>query len=785
MNWTTIFLIFQREVRDQLRDRRMLFMMFVLPLLLYPLMGLSFLQLAQFLQEHPARVLIVGNPELPDYPALLETAPPEKNEKTARQIFSQEWLKGARHSAPFTVITNSTSEFLAKAPNPPELPEQPTAADLEAIDQAIKEHAKEIVDAEQVEVVLVFPADFAQQLHDFKAWLIAHKNGENPGEKAPTLPHPRIYGNTAKEKSQLAQYRVHEVLNHWQQAIGQKHLSDSMVPVDVLRPFEIDAVELAGEQQKEAAAWSKILPMMLILWALTGAFYPAIDLCAGEKERGTLETLLCSPAEREEIVTGKMLTVMLFSLLTSLFNLLSVGATGLFVMGQLGGMAGGLPALGMPPVSTLAWMALALIPISVLFSALCVALASYARSNKEGQYYLMPLMMTVLPLVLLPMNPAMDLTLGNSLIPISGLMLLLRSLLEGEYARILPYIVPVLLVTATCCWIAVRWAVDQFNREDVLFRESERFDLRLWLRHLLLDKNETPSIGMALACVVIMFIAKFFLEPVLGAQLNPAALGVVPSFVATMLCIQLGIMLLPAVLMAVLLTTKPLKTLLLTQTKPLAVLLAVVLAMVLHPMSFVLGEMLQHLYPISNKMKDALEGFSDTFAQIPLGLRLLLIAVVPAICEELAFRGFILSGLRHWGSRRRAIILTAVFFGFLHGVLQQSLNATILGLVLGYIAVKSNSIWPCIAYHFTNNALQVLHSEYAKVELAPDWYAWMLQPPLNPELGSPMLFQPSIIVIGILCAGVILAWFGRLPLQRTREEVRWDQINENRTLEMT
>lgn len=785
MNWTTIFLIFQREVRDQLRDRRMLFMMFVLPLLLYPLMGLSFLQLAQFLQEHPARVLIIGNPMLPEYPALLETVPPEKNEKHERQIFSPEWLKDARHKAPFTVLTHSESEFLAKAPNPPDLPEMPTAADQAAIDDAIKQHAKEIVDAEQVEVVLVFPPDFAAQLTDFKVWLIAHKNGENKGEKAPQLPRPRIYGNTAKEKSQLAQFRVHEVLNRWQTAIGQKHLSDSMVPVDVLRPFEIEAVELAGVQQKEAANWSKILPMMLILWALTGAFYPAIDLCAGEKERGTLETLLCSPAEREEIVTGKMLTVMLFSLLTSLFNLLSVGATGLFVMGQLGEMAGGLPSLGMPPISTLAWMALALIPISVLFSALCVALASYARSNKEGQYYLMPLMMTVLPLVLLPMNPAMDLTLGNSLIPISGLMLLLRSLLEGEYARILPYIVPVLMVTATCCWIAVRWAVDQFNREEVLFRESERFDLRLWLRHLFHEKNETPTIGMALACVVIMFIAKFFLEPVMAARLNPATMGVVPYFAAMVLCTQLLIMFIPAVLMAVVLTTKPLKTLLLLPTRPLAIVLAVVLAFVLHPTSFVLGEMLQHLYPVSSQMQELIKGFESTYTQVPLWLAITLMALVPAICEELAFRGFILSGLRHWGSRRRAIILSAVFFGFLHGMLQQSLNAVILGLALGYIAVKANSLWPCIAFHFSNNALKLLHGEFATVEKAPDWFAWMLQPPLNPEPGSAMLFQPTIIVIGILAAGVILAWFGRLPLQRTREEVRWDQINENRTLEMT
>jgi sodium transport system permease protein len=778
MNWTTILLIFQREVRDQLRDRRMLFMMFVLPLLLYPLMGLSFLQLAQFLQEHPARVLIVGNPVLPDYPALLE------QDEKGRALFAQEWLKEASHKAPFAVTPNTQREFLAKAANTPDLPEMPTPEEQTAIDEAIKQHAKELVDAEQIEVVLVFPPDFAQQLQDFQAWLLAHKRGENPGVKAPPLPSPRIYGNTAKAKSQLAQLRVYEVLNRWQTAIGQKHLNDSMVPIDVLRPLEIEAVELAGEQQKEAANWSKILPMMLILWALTGAFYPAIDLCAGEKERGTLETLLCSPAEREEIVTGKMLTVMLFSLLTSLFNLISVGATGLFVMGQLGD-AQGLSKLGMPPAASLAWMALALIPVSILFSALCVALASYARSNKEGQYYLMPLMMTVLPLVLLPMNPAMDLTLGNALIPISGLMLLLRSLLEGEYARILPYLVPVLLVTATCCWIAVRWAVDQFNREDVLFRESERFDLRLWLRHLFLDKKETPSIGMALACVILMFIAKFFLEPVFATRLSPATLGTVPYFAAMVLCTQLLIMFLPAVVMALVFTTKPLKTLLLLPTRPLAVLLAVVLAVVLHPTSFVLGEMLQHLYPVSTQMQELLKGFESTYKQVPLWLAITLIAVVPAICEELAFRGFILSGLRHWGSRRRAIILSAVFFGFLHGMLQQSLNAVILGLVLGYIAVKANSLWPCIAFHLTNNALKLLHGEFATVEKAPDWFAWMLQPPLNAEPGSAMLFQPTIIVIGILAAGVILAWFGRLPLQRTREEALWDQINENRTLEMT
>ncbi len=72
-----------------------------------------------------------------------------------------------------------------------------------------------------------------------------------------------------------------------------------------------------------------------MIWALTGAFYPAIDLCAGEKERGTLETLLSSPAQRSEIVTGKLLTVMLFSIATSVLNLVSMGLTGALVISHL------------------------------------------------------------------------------------------------------------------------------------------------------------------------------------------------------------------------------------------------------------------------------------------------------------------------------------------------------------------------------------------------------------------------------------------------------------------
>ncbi len=219
-------------------------------------------------------------------------------------------------------------------------------------------------------------------------------------------------------------------------------------------------------------------------------------------------------------MTGKLFTVMLFSLMTSLLNLLSMAVTGDLVISHLPGSGGEAVHLGMPPFVSQLWLILALIPVSALFSALCIALASFARSTKEGQYYLMPLVLVTLPLVILPMGPGMELNLGNSLIPLTGLVLLLRSLLEGNYLAALPYAPIVVAVTLLCCLMAVRWAVEQFNKESVLFRESERLDVGLWLRHLLRDRGDTPSVSEAFFCAVLILLVRFFMTFAMHAPIH-------------------------------------------------------------------------------------------------------------------------------------------------------------------------------------------------------------------------------------------------------------------------
>ena len=179
--------------------------------------------------------------------------------------------------------------------------------------------------------MLVFPHGFEERLSDVRR---AHRSER---EATPTrhgvFPSRIILYNSADDKSQLAQLRVEQILRRWRNA---DHAREPRSPATCRsrrrRRSSCGRATSRETQQQQAAVWSKVLPFFVFIWALTGAFYPAVDLCAGEKERGTLETLLTSPALRREIVWGKLLTVMTFSIATAMLNLGSLGITGKFVI---------------------------------------------------------------------------------------------------------------------------------------------------------------------------------------------------------------------------------------------------------------------------------------------------------------------------------------------------------------------------------------------------------------------------------------------------------------------
>ena len=769
MNFSNVKLIFFREVRDQLRDRRTLFMIAVLPILLYPLLGMSFFQISQFMHEQSTSVLIVGARDLADLPPLVE------NQRFTRELFGDP-DRVPEHDRGRAEDNEDKRSGKMRLLELHFAPAEPRGDARKMPDQ--RAEARRAVQLGKYDAALYFPPDFAQQMEEFQQAIgrrFEQANRENEDKPAaagrfPPWPRPEIIFTTASEKSQLAFVRLSRVLDRWNKKLVEKNLIAAGMPVSAARPLGLDTSDLAEESgYRGAALWSKIFPVLLLLWAMTGAFYPAIDLCAGEKERGTLETLLSSPAERSEIVMGKLLTIMLFSMVTAALNLVSIALTGWLLLSSI--PAGSLPQLGLPPLLAPLWLALALVPISALFAALCLALAALARSTKEGQYYLMPLLLITMPLAVLPMAPGVELNLGNSLIPVTGLVLLLRSALEGGYWQALQFLPVVVVVTLAACMLAIRWAVDQFNSESVLFRESERLDVGLWFRHLFRDRQLTPGAGGALFCGVLILLVGFFIS---FAMKLPTDFG---SLARSFLTSQLVVIAMPALLMTIMFTKSARQTLLLARPARFTIPAAVALAVVLHPAVNTLKIVVLHLYPVTEEVAAALKELQEIIAQAPFWQVVLVLAVVPAICEELAFRGFILSGFRHLGHKRRAIIYSAVFFGVTHTILQQQLVACLLGVVIGFIAVQTGSILPCVVFHLTHNTLTLATTRITP-KLLDRWP--VVKPLFSSEEAGGYAFHWQVVVASVVASAVILFWFSLIPYRKSAEEELQEAIGEGR-----
>ena len=716
VRWLNVWIIFRREVRDQVRDRRTLFMIFVLPILLYPMLSIGVLKLQEAFGQQQRTVLVVGAEYLPETPALLNA----EGDGFAPELFDTD----AEAAKLKVTVQKSEGRWLDA------------------------KYRKERLRSGVADTILPIPADLRQRLATIEA------------ERLP------INYDSTDEQSQDSYLRLKEVLSRWKEAVVANRRERDKLPPSYTDPFQIKADDAAGAAEQGVTLWAKLFPFLLVMMSLTGAFYPAIDLCAGEKERGTMETLLISPASRAEIVLGKFFTVMLASVMSALLNILSMGLTGIQLARQLGSMKVGDSdhlAVGLaPPTLTSAfWMILLLIPLAVFFSAICLALAVLARSMKEGQYYMTPLYLVCLPLIFLTLAPGIELNLFYSLVPVTGVSLLLRALILGDYAVAWRFFLPVLVPTVVYGAVALRWAIDQFQREDVLFREAERFDIRSWVRHLLRDKEPTPNGGEALFCFALMLTLAWFLLQYLAT--NPDLANSVKAMAGG----QVAFILTPPLAMAVLLTASPRRTLRLYWPQTKYLVLGVGLALALNPLVNELRPIVESLFPISQVVEDAL---SQMMKNVPsVGVAILLFAAIPAVCEELAFRGFILTGLEHGHRTRSAILLSALLFGFMHVLLslfQQLFNATLLGLVLGLLAVRSRSVLPGILFHFINNALGVVMGTLAS-EPGHRWIGlWLYRNP------TQQLYHWWWAALGAVVSALLLAWLWQSGTEAPAREGR-------------
>lgn len=279
-----------------------------------------------------------------------------------------------------------------------------------------------------------------------------------------------IYGG--EMKSEFAAANIESFLKEYRDSVATERLVANHLPGELLKPFAVKRQNIAPPEKEAGAILGGIIAYMLILMCLNGAMHPAIDLTAGEKERGTMETILSSPVSRTHLVLGKFLLVMTASLITAVLLMFSVSVSSKVLQksGALNQMADEgepMPQLSLGPAAAASVIVMA-VPLSVLFSAGLFTIALFAKSHKEAQSYIAPLMFLVVIPAVSAMLPGVELTPKLAIVPLLNVSLLCKELITGEYHW--NYII--LIFVSTCVYAAgaLYLAVKMFQRESVLFR---------------------------------------------------------------------------------------------------------------------------------------------------------------------------------------------------------------------------------------------------------------------------------------------------------------------------
>jgi sodium transport system permease protein len=600
-----------------------------------------------------------------------------------------------------------------------------------------------LIQDEEIELVQVGDPEEAIRADSVQAVAVV---GGGEGEDASQ--DVTILFDAANDRSQRGRQVLSAALRSWGDTLLERRIQARGLPSGFAHPLAVADSSIARPEELGGYALGRFLPMLLIMMTLLGAFYPAIDLAAGEKERGTLETLLTAPVPAGQIVAGKFVTVATVGVVAAGLNLISMLLTFQTGMFQI---TAALDVEFSLPWSSVAIIFATLIPLAVLFGALFLGIAVRSRSFKEAQNALTPVYMLVIVPALVPLFPGIDFSALLAVVPVAGVALFFRELMAGDAA----WFGGVLALASTIvyAWIALAFAADAFGREDVLFggESGEPKEKRNPLDRFLRPDGTTlsmPTPTQAFSLIGLVALLFFYLG--VRFQIGMGERGLLVSewlllFLPVLLLIRAG-------------GFDPVKTLSLRAPGPREVSAAILIIAGGTPIAWFIAWLQTFVFPIPWELLEQLEEmFTPTGAADFLWL-LLLLAVTPAICEEVLFRGVLLSGTRRHLDPVRLILLNGAIFGAFHLSFETAfrfLPTAWLGVLLAWVVWRTGSIWTGSLMHFLNNGIVVLVA--ASPTVADFLARWEERPPL------------VMLPIAVACIGA-----GALLLRRSShpEEVR-------------
>jgi sodium transport system permease protein len=659
MRFDVVLEIFRKELTETLRDRRTLTMMIALPVLLYPLLmiGFSKLQVSQreATEERMSRVAVWGVAPAGLRDAITRSAKVAIDEHVTPPDAVRHGLDEGTLTRPPVAPRDSASASRAKEPAAGAA--GPTAREP---DHPVLEAARAAVAARRVDAVLVLWPDVAPALAGAGAGSVS------------------IYFDSVREDSLEARSRLEASLDAYREGLVETRERTLGLVRGFALGLDIRATNVAQEARQSGQILGLFLPFLLVTMSLLGGFYPAIDLTAGEKERGTMQTLLCAPVSPVEIVTGKYCAVWVTSLIAALANVVSLGTTVMRI----------LPVSSISiSFSTLALAFAMLLPVTLFITAIFLAVAAFAKDFKDGQNFLTPVYMLLAMPAGVTMLRGIELNAWTAFVPVVNISLLIKALLIAEAAPDLIFLS--LLSSTAYAALAVMLAARVFGREQVMLggRESLRSLLGFERR-----AGATPTPAFALTAFALVLVLTFY-----GSLLLKSA-----GAIGTLLVTEYGFFLAPTLLLIAGFGFAFTRTLAIRRPPIVGLVAAALIGS--SAWAVAAGLLIRVLPPPESLVRALEQVLLLDGSPAPLWLVWLVIAVTPALCEELFFRGLVLSGLRRLGLWP-ALLTCALLFGLAHSSVYRLIPTFFIGLLLSWLVWKTGSIWTGILAHALNNGI--------------------------------------------------------------------------------
>jgi sodium transport system permease protein len=610
--------VFRKELREMLRDRRSLAVMFGLPLVLYPLLAIGIATLGksrqQQLTDQPARVSLENGNDVPELMRRFNTP--------------GHGIQAQQTADPEKALDKGVLDAVVTAP--PKAEERAIAGES---------------------------VEFTVRL------------------------------DRSRSAARFVEQKITKVLEDYERWVLEQRLRKFDAPAKLLEPLKTETIDIASGEKVFGRVLSQMLPLLLLMTGMLGALFPALNATTTERELGTLETLLVTPAGRMELLLAKGALVLLSALLTAGLNMLSMSLVllkSISIVEQAANFR----------ISTLALLLsyVAAVPALIFFSAIVLIVGLLARNFREANSFATPTML--LPLTSLAVGIAEpDATAALLLTPVANTTVIIREVLTGRasFAQF------ALAFLSSCLYagIVLSLAARVFSSEQLVNPAWEPLSLRGLRRNKGSRPRRLPTVDAAMFLFVVALLLLFYLNPS-PKSLDNAKPWDLPYIAAVN---ELLFILAPTLLFAYFGRWKWTETFLLREPSRLQVIGAALAGIGAAPLVQLVSELQKLFWPESAEQAKAMGDLVVPALVAHPFLMPIAIGALAGICEELMFRGAIQTAfvrrIPPWG----AIFLTAILFGALHFDVHGLPIRTGLGVLLGWVTWRGKSILPAMLAH--------------------------------------------------------------------------------------